>query len=179
MGREGVNGKVNKKVLAVGAVTLAALAAMAMVYYSGAAKTTTVKVKQLVSVQVSSLNSVDMQAPSITADELIGTVTVTGYDPDDNLSTSNTVNYRLIIDVPILKKISADSWSNVRGISIAVYESGNLKGFLTPWTPTLVIDDSVTISGRTADKIYYLKFNGIAYDDLEFKLGVRASVELR
>ena len=170
-------GGVNKKVLAVGAVTLIAMAAMAIVYYSSYS-TATVTAKKLIEVRDVSLSEVTMNGPSITTNADLGQIKIVAYDPDNNNSTINTTHYRLIIDLLILEKLSSDPWGNVRGISIAVYDGGNLKGFLTPWTPTLVIDDAISITKESATKVYSLKFNGIAYDNLKFKIGVRASVEL-
>jgi len=178
MGREGVNGKVNKKVLAVGAVTLAALAAMAMVYYS-AYSTATVKAERVLWVSISkNLRDVTLEAPGIWANEYLGTVRVT---KDNTSGDVDSLRYRLILEATFSG--SYPDLSKVRSLAIAVYdESGDLKGFLTPWTPTLVIDNSTwDPSGNTSDAdTYKLKLNGVAFEQTSssITLGVKASVEI-
>ena len=175
---------INKKAIAVGAVALIALAVIAMVYYS-AYSTTTVTAKKILDTSVAS-QSVTMYAPGITTEAVAGTVTVNIYDPDT--TKDDTVRYRLIIDIPMLKKMSGE-WGNIRSLAIAVYDSnGYFRGFLTPWTPTLVIEDTVAENessspdfpddGSAYTVTYTLKVNGIAWKDMEMKLGIRASVEL-
>lgn len=167
---------VNKKAIAVGAVALIALAAVAMVYYS-AYSTTTVSAKQVVRVSAPQLNNVVLHAPGIWADENLGSITVT---IDNSSGTFDTIRYRLIIDVPALSAASHEDLSDIRSIAIAVYDSnGDLKGFLTPWTPTLVIESTVNPDSATVvTETYNLKLNGIAYKDGDITLGVRASVEI-
>ena len=179
MGRRGVN----KKVLAVGAVTVVALAAMAMVYYS-AYSTATVTATQILEVY-SEPSDPTLYAPGIWTNESFGKVNVSV-----NTSGLSQVTYRLIIDAPALKQTATGDLSDIRSIAIAVYQDTNnniaydsgidtLKGFLTPWTPTLVINETVG-SGDLVEnnETYFLRLNGIAYKQGEITIGVRASVEL-
>ncbi|MDF2956795.1 MAG: hypothetical protein OD814_000417 [Candidatus Alkanophagales archaeon MCA70_species_1] len=173
----GTSGRVNKKALAVGAVTVIALAAMAMVYYS-AYSTATVTATQILEVY-SEPSGTTLYAPGIWTNQDFGKVNVTVSS-----IPGSSVTYRLIIDAPALGKGATGDLSDIRSIAIAVYkddgdhqyDSGDeLKGFLTPWTPTLVINDTATSIGN---KTYFLKLNGIAYKDGTITIGVRASVEL-
>jgi len=164
---------VNKRILVAGAIVLVALAALAMVYYSDY-KSLTVTANQILSTSVSK-QDVTMFAPGVAVDEDAGTITVT---IDNTTGTFDTVTYRLIIDVPTLK-MNSGNWGNIRSIAIAVYKGSDLKGFLTPWTPTLVIEatkdptDSTTVTDT-----YTLKLNGIAWKQASMDLGIRASVEI-
>ena len=176
-------GGVNKKVLAVGAVTLVALAAMAMVYYS-AYSTTTVTAKKVVWVTDSdiSLEPVTLKAPGIYVGETLGTITV---HKKNSSGIVDTLQYRLILEIPSLSPGQDSDLSNIRSLVIAVYdENNNLKGFLTPWTPTLVIDSDTwnpTTADETDTDTYTLKLNGIAFKETSasgITIGVRASVEI-
>jgi len=177
MKKEGYKRKgINKKAIAAGAVALIALAAVAMVYYSEYS-TATVRAEQVLKVSKPNLTNVVLHAPGIWANKTLGTITVT---IDNSSGTFDTIRYRLIIDIPALSAASHEDLSDIRSIAIAVYnESDHLMGFLTPWTPTLVINDTVNPSTNTeVHKNYTLKLNGIAYKDGVIELGVRASVEI-
>ena len=174
----GTSGRVNKKVLAVGAVTVVALAAMAMVYYS-AYDTATVTAKQVLSVSIPNLQDVPLKAPGIWVDKTLGTVNVT---VDNSSGSFDNLTYRLILDIPSLSAGKHSDLSNVRSLAIAVYNGSTLEGFLTPWTPTLTIDKTVDPSTNTSvNHTYELKLNGIAFKATSSQgitLGVKASVEI-
>ncbi len=175
-------GGVNKKALAVGAVTLVALAAMAMVYNS-AYGTATVKAKKVVWVDNSdiSLGTVTLKAPGIWVDETLGTITV---HKKNSSGIFDTIQYRLILEIPSFSTNQHSDLSSIRSLAIAVYKNDQLKGFLTPWTPTLVIDSDTwnpTTTDETDEDTYTLKLNGIALKETSasgITLGVRASVEI-
>lgn len=148
---------INFKPLLLGLTLILALAAVVAVYYSSfGVATITVEKKLDVSVN---LNDVILFAPGMGTKDL-GEVYVTVYgDPTD---------YRLILQL-----VNLDVPRGCRIIAVQVWDGNNLRGILTPITPSLIIDEY-----SSSNKTYKLKVFYITMRPCTLKIAIQASVEL-
>lgn len=154
---ESFNLKINLKPILVGLLIFLAISALAMVYYSSFS-VTTIKVEKKLDVIVD-IEDVTIYAPGIGKKD-IGDVKVNVYG-------SNT-NYRVILQLANLEKPKG-----IRIIAIQVYDGNELKGIITPITPSLIIDEY-----NEGSKTYELKLFYIAIRPGIVKIAIQASVEL-
>ena len=151
--------RINVKPLLVGVLVLLATAALAMVYYSAfGVATITVEKKLDVSVDV---GDVVVYVPGMGTKD-IGNVTVTVYGAD--------TDYRVILQLANLEKSCG-----IRVIAIQVYDgdTGELRGILTPITPSLIMDEY-----DEGSKTYELKLFYVAILPGRVEVAVQASAEL-
>jgi len=184
-------GGVNKKVLAVGAVTLMAMAAMAMVYYS-AYGTSTITAKNIIGGVSVETSSPSVYSPSIFLNEQIAKVNITLNDPNPGTNTSK-ISYTVVFESPLLKT------GAVRAMVIEVYKDngdGSFNagtdtriGVMSPLTPSFIYnttyDESTSgdIGSDGKNVTYFLVANGLAFKPGVWstdttKLGIKASVSL-
>lgn len=180
----------NKKLLAVGALMMVAMAAMAMVYYS-AYGTSTITAKNIISgVFVEPNSSIKIYSPSVFTDQQIAKVNITLSDP--NSSAKNTIEYTVVFESPLLRT------GAMRTMVIKVYEddgdysfdpsSDTIIGIMSPLTPSLIYKASYTEGevnelGSGKNVTYFLVANGVAFkpgvwSEDTTQLGIKVSVSL-